>query len=99
MKDQPVVLKNIFFEFNKTALLPASYTELDKVARFMIDEDIKMIEISGHTDNEGSDVYNQKLSEGRAAAVVTYLASKGVLPERMKAVGYGESRACGYKSN
>ena len=87
-----VVLKNIFFEFNKTTLLPASYAELDKVARFMIDDDIKMIEISGHTDNEGSDVYNQKLSEGRAAAVVTYLASKGVLPERMKAVGYGESR-------
>jgi outer membrane protein OmpA-like peptidoglycan-associated protein len=87
-----VVLRNIFFEFNKTTLLPASFAELDKVARFMIDEDIKMIEISGHTDNEGSDVYNQKLSEGRAAAVVTYLASKGVLPERMKAGGYGESR-------
>jgi outer membrane protein OmpA-like peptidoglycan-associated protein len=87
-----VVLKNIFFEFNKTTLLPASYDELDKVARFMIDDDIKMIEISGHTDNEGSDVYNQKLSDGRAAAVVTYLSSKGVLPERMKAVGYGESR-------
>jgi len=87
-----VVLKNIFFEFNKTALLPASYSELDKVSGFMLDEDIKLIEISGHTDNEGSDVYNQKLAEGRAAAVVTYLASKGVLTERMKAVGYGESR-------
>jgi outer membrane protein OmpA-like peptidoglycan-associated protein len=87
-----VVLKNIFFEFNKTTLLPDSYAELDKVARFMIDNDIKMIEISGHTDNEGSDVYNQKLSEGRAGAVVAYLSSKGVLPERMKAVGYGEIR-------
>jgi outer membrane protein OmpA-like peptidoglycan-associated protein len=87
-----VVLRNIFFEFNKTTLLPASFTELDKVARFMIDDDIKLIEISGHTDSEGSDTYNQKLSEGRAAAVVTYLVSKGVLPERMKAVGYGKSR-------
>jgi outer membrane protein OmpA-like peptidoglycan-associated protein len=87
-----VVLNNIFFDFNKTSLLPASYAELDIVARFMIEEDIKQIEISGHTDSEGSDVYNQKLSEGRAAAVVGYLASKGVAPERMLAVGYGESR-------
>ena len=72
--------------------MPASYAELDKVARFMIEEDIKLIEISGHTDSEGSDAYNQKLSDGRAAAVVSYLASKGVIPERMQAVGYGESR-------
>ena len=87
-----VVLENIFFEFNKTDLLPASYAELDKVVQFMLEEDIKQIEISGHTDNEGSDTYNQKLSEGRAAAVVNYLASQGIKPERMLAVGYGESR-------
>ena len=87
-----VVLKDIFFEFDKTNLLPASYTELDIVARFILDNDVKMIEISGHTDSEGSDVYNQKLSEGRAAAVVSYLATKGVAQEKMQAVGYGESR-------
>ena len=87
-----VVLENIFFEFNKTDLLPASYAELDKVVQFMLEENIKLIEISGHTDSEGSDAYNQKLSEGRAASVVTYLASQGVKPERMRAVGYGESR-------
>jgi outer membrane protein OmpA-like peptidoglycan-associated protein len=87
-----VVLENIFFEFNKTELLPASYAELDKVVQFMLEEDIKMIEISGHTDNEGSDTYNKKLSEGRASAVVGYLASKGISTERMAAVGYGESR-------
>jgi outer membrane protein OmpA-like peptidoglycan-associated protein len=87
-----VVLENIFFEFNKTDLLPASYEELDKVVQFMLEEDIKLIEISGHTDNEGSDAYNQKLSEGRAAAVVNYLASQGIKTERMLSVGYGESR-------
>jgi outer membrane protein OmpA-like peptidoglycan-associated protein len=87
-----IVLKNIFFDFNKTELLPESYAELDKVVQFMIEEDIKLIEISGHTDSEGSDTYNQKLSEGRAKAVVTYLEAHGVKPERMKAVGYGESR-------
>ncbi len=87
-----VVLENIFFEFNKTDLLPASYVELDKVVQFMLEENIQLIEISGHTDREGSDAYNQKLSEGRAASVVKYLASQGVKPERMVSVGYGETR-------
>lgn len=87
-----IILENIFFEFNKTELLPESYKELDIVAAFMISEDIDLIEISGHTDSEGSDTYNLKLSEGRARSVVSYLASKGINNDRMKAAGYGESR-------
>lgn len=87
-----IVLENVFFEFDKTVLLPASYTELDKVALFMIDQNIALIEISGHTDSEGTDAYNQKLSEGRAESVVEYLISKGVSPERIRAEGYGETR-------
>jgi outer membrane protein OmpA-like peptidoglycan-associated protein len=87
-----VVLENIFFEFNKTDLLPTSFSELNKIVQFMLEEDIQLIEISGHTDNEGSDAYNLKLSDGRAASVVQYLASQGIKPERMLAVGYGESR-------
>jgi outer membrane protein OmpA-like peptidoglycan-associated protein len=87
-----IVLENVFFEFDKTALLPASYAELDKVALFMIDQNIALIEISGHTDSEGTDTYNQKLSEGRAESVVAYFISKGVSPERIRAEGYGETR-------
>jgi outer membrane protein OmpA-like peptidoglycan-associated protein len=87
-----IVLKNIFFEFNKTTLLPESFPELDKVVDFMIKNDIDLIEISGHTDSDGSDTYNQKLSDGRAKAVVQYLSSKGILATKMKAVGYGESK-------
>ena len=87
-----IILENIFFAFNKTELLPESFPELDKVATFMIEENITKIEISGHTDSEGSDQYNQKLSEGRAQSVVTYLLSKGVNPESLVAVGYGESK-------
>ena len=87
-----IVLENVFFEFDKTVLLPASYAELDKVALFMIDQNIALIEISGHTDSEGTDAYNQKLSEGRAKSVVNYLISKGVSPERIRAEGYGETR-------
>jgi outer membrane protein OmpA-like peptidoglycan-associated protein len=85
-----IVLKNIFFEFNKTTLLPESYPELDKVVDFMVSNDIGLIEISGHTDSDGSESYNQKLSEGRAKSVVQYLVSKGIQASRMKAVGYGE---------
>jgi outer membrane protein OmpA-like peptidoglycan-associated protein len=87
-----IVLENIFFEFNKTDLLPESYLELDKIADFMIENNINRIEISGHTDSEGSDAYNQKLSEGRAQAVVNYLISRGVHPVSMEAVGYGKTR-------
>ncbi|MBN1115843.1 MAG: OmpA family protein [Bacteroidales bacterium] len=87
-----IVLQNIFFEFNKTALLPESFPELDKVVDFMLKNNIGLIEISGHTDSDGSDTYNQKLSEGRARSVVQYLASKGVDAGHMKAVGYGESK-------
>jgi outer membrane protein OmpA-like peptidoglycan-associated protein len=87
-----IVLKNIFFAFNKTDLLPQSFPELDKVADFILNNNIHLIEISGHTDNEGSEAYNQKLSEGRAKAVVAYLVQKGISPDRMRAVGYGESK-------
>ena len=87
-----IVLENIFFEFNKTDLLPESYTELNKVVQFMLENDIKKIEISGHTDSEGSDSYNQKLSEGRAQAVTDYLVSQGIDSSRISTVGYGESR-------
>jgi outer membrane protein OmpA-like peptidoglycan-associated protein len=87
---ESIVLQNIFFEFNKTALLPASFPELDKVAAFVKDNNIRLIEIGGHTDSEGTEAYNQKLSEGRAKSVVGYLKSKGIPMERMQAVGYGE---------
>jgi outer membrane protein OmpA-like peptidoglycan-associated protein len=89
---QSIVLKNIFFEFNKTALLPKSNAELDKVVDFMKNNDIHLIEIGGHTDSEGSDTYNQKLSDGRAKSVVDYLKSRGVLADRLRSFGYGESK-------
>ncbi len=89
---QSIVLENIFFEYNKTALLPQSFPELDKVAQFILGNNISLIEISGHTDSDGSDTYNQKLSEGRAQSVVAYLSSKGIPAARLQAKGYGESR-------
>ena len=87
-----IVLENIFFEFNKSDLLPESFSELDKVADIIKSNNIQKIEISGHTDSEGSDAYNKKLSEGRAKSVVAYLSQKGVEAEVLLAIGYGESR-------
>lgn len=87
-----IVLENIFFDYNKTTLLSASFPELDKVVAFINDNNIHVVEISGHTDSDGSDQYNQKLSEGRAKSVVVYLAEKGIGNERLIAKGYGESK-------
>ncbi|WP_462280177.1 OmpA family protein [Salinivirga cyanobacteriivorans] len=87
-----IVLNNIFFETGKTALLPQSYTELDKVAAFIKDNNISKIEISGHTDDVGNPQYNQKLSEGRAKAVVDYLVSQGVSPVVLTDKGYGQDK-------
>jgi outer membrane protein OmpA-like peptidoglycan-associated protein len=89
---ESIVLKNIFFEFNKTTLLPKSFAELDKVVEYMINNDIHLIEIGGHTDSEGSDAYNLKLSDGRAKAVVDYLKNKGISPDRMRSFGYGKTK-------
>ena len=72
--------------------MPASYPELDKVVQFMIENDIHKIEISGHTDSDGSDSYNKTLSEGRAKSVANYLISKGVDQTRLQAVGYGKTK-------
>jgi outer membrane protein OmpA-like peptidoglycan-associated protein len=58
----------------------------------MTDIPTMKIELSGHTDSDGSDTYNQKLSENRAKAVVDYLVKRGIKAERMVAVGYGESK-------
>ncbi|MEA1897665.1 MAG: OmpA family protein [Bacteroidota bacterium] len=86
---EKIVLKNIFFEFNKSTLSKESFTELDRVTDFLEKNSELRIEISGHTDNVGSADYNQRLSEGRAKAVVEYLVSKGVESSRLEFVGYG----------
>lgn len=87
-----IILKNIFFETGKATLLPKSFEELDKVVSFMKTFEIDQIEISGHTDSDGSDQANQVLSENRAKAVAAYLVSQGIAPESLIAIGYGESR-------
>jgi outer membrane protein OmpA-like peptidoglycan-associated protein/tetratricopeptide (TPR) repeat protein len=86
-----IVLKNIFFDFDKATLRPESTVELENLRKILVDNGTIKVEISGHTDSKGSDEYNLKLSDDRAKAVVDYLISKGIKKERLVYKGYGES--------
>jgi outer membrane protein OmpA-like peptidoglycan-associated protein len=86
-----VVLQNIYFETGKATLKSESFFSLDRVVELLIDNGTLHIEISGHTDNVGSDKANQKLSEERAKSVVNYLIGKGISSDRLTYKGYGES--------
>ncbi len=83
-----VVLQNIYFEFGKSTLKPESYASLNNVVSLLESNETVRIEISGHTDNVGSLKANTKLSTDRAKAVVDYLISKGIRPDRLEYKGY-----------
>lgn len=86
-KDSKIVLKNVFYETASANLDPKSYKELDELIKIMKDHPNLKIEISGHTDNEGSRATNLSLSERRGQSVVNYL-SKDIAVNRMVAKGY-----------
>lgn len=86
-----VIIKNIYFNFDKTDLKPESFPELNRLTRLMKENPGITIEIGGHTDDKGSDEYNVELSDGRANSVMNYLLEQGIDADRMIAKGYGES--------
>jgi OOP family OmpA-OmpF porin len=87
-----VRLDNVQFAFDKADLLPGYEKELDKLVDLMTDFPFLRVEIEGHTDDQGSDAYNLKLSDDRAKAVVDYLLKKKVEQGRLSWKGYGESK-------
>lgn len=87
-----IILKNIFFDFDKATLRPESTNELERLTKLLTDVPTLKIEISGHTDSKGADVYNKTLSNNRAKAVVDYLITKGIASDRLTSVGYGEEQ-------
>jgi len=90
--DKPVVVNNVYYDFNVAELRPESSTELDKlVTMFEANPDI-IVEISSHTDSKGSNKLNQRLSNARAKSVVDYLVSKGVDKNKLKAIGYAATQ-------
>ena len=86
----PVLVDNIFFEFDKARLLPSSALALDSLVLLLNENPNITIELSAHTDYKGSNDYNKTLSQRRAEAVVEYLIGKGIPSERLTPVGYGE---------
>lgn len=86
-----IILKNIFFDFDKATLRPESTNELERLTKLLNDVPTLKIEISGHTDSKGADDYNMKLSDNRAKAVVDYLVKAGIASNRLTFKGYGET--------
>lgn len=87
-----IVLNNIFFDVDKFELRPESYPELEKVAAFLLQNPTLKIEISGHTDNTGTESYNQQLSEKRAKSVADFLNSKTISKNQVQIKGYGSKK-------
>lgn len=96
-----VIVENILFDFDKADILPQASQTLDKAVMAMQLNPSLNIELSAHTDSKGSDAYNLKLSEARAQNVKQYFVQKGISEDRIKAIGYGETRllnGCGNKA-
>jgi outer membrane protein OmpA-like peptidoglycan-associated protein len=93
------VIPNIYYDYDKATLRPESEAVLDSILIFFKDNKDLTIEIGSHTDSRGSDSYNLKLSQARAQSVVDYLIAKGIAPDRLVAVGYGETKLVNKCSN
>lgn len=87
--DKPIVLQNVLYEFDSDKLTEASKLILNNLFNIMIDNENIEIELSAHTDNIGSAIYNIDLSQRRAKSCVDYLVSKGISVSRMTSKGYG----------
>ena len=87
-----IQLKNIYFEFDKDELMPRSFVELNKLLKIMRENPKLVIEIMGHTDALGDDVYNLDLSRRRALAVVNFLLENKINKSRLRSHGEGETK-------
>jgi outer membrane protein OmpA-like peptidoglycan-associated protein len=88
----PVLIENIFYDFDKATLRPESATALDELVDLLNDNPHVTIELSAHTDYKGSDQYNERLSQRRAESVVNYLIAHGIAADRLTPKGYGEGK-------
>ena len=86
----PVLIDNIFYDFDKATLRPESKTALDDLVKLLNENPNITIELSAHTDYKGSAEYNKRLSQRRAESVVNYLIENGIAADRLTPVGYGK---------
>lgn len=89
---KPVVVDNIFYDFDKATLRPESKEALNELVQVLRDNPNVTIEMASHTDRKGTDEYNIDLSSRRARSVTDYLIEQGISPDRLQSQGYGESR-------
>jgi outer membrane protein OmpA-like peptidoglycan-associated protein len=89
---KPIVLPAILFESDKAVIKPESEAVLIQAYNTLMENAEIEVEIGGHTDAIGSDAANDRLSQRRADSVRQWLVNKGVAPNRLRSVGYGESR-------
>jgi len=92
VKQSVVIQADALFDFDKSVLRPDGRKSIDDALAKLQGVDVEMVIATGHTDSVGSDAYNQKLSERRAAAVKDYLVSKGIPAAKITTIGKGESQ-------
>ena len=88
----PVLIDNIFYDFDKATLRPESQAALDELVKLLNENPNVTIELSSHCDYKGSSVYNKGLAQRRAESVVNYLVDKGIARDRLSPVGYGKEK-------
>ena len=91
-KNDILILENLFFDHDKTTIKNASTQSMEDLYQALLNNPDMRILIIGHTDNVGSDAYNQKLSDGRAKSVRNEMIRRGISPDRMEWIGMGESQ-------
>ncbi|MBI2279332.1 MAG: OmpA family protein [Bacteroidetes bacterium] len=97
--DKPIVLENIYYDFDKWNIRPDAALELDKLVKILVDNPKIDIEMGSHTDSRGNDRYNLILSEKRAMAAVQYLIASGIDKKRLTYKGYGEKKLVNHCAN
>lgn len=90
--EKPIILNNIYYDFDKFDLRDASLEELDNLIGLLLQNSNISIQLGSHTDSNGTENYNKTLSENRAREAVTYLIENGIAPDRLKWFGFGESK-------
>ena len=88
----PVLVRNVFYEFDSADLTPNSTQALDSLVDLLVENPNITIELASHCDYRGPDDYNLRLSQRRAESVVRYLIDHGIAEDRLSPVGYGEER-------
>lgn len=92
LSDGKIIVNGIRFDVNKATIKPESYGAINEILSLMNKQPDLNFSVEGHTDSDGDDQLNQKLSEARALAVMDYLIQNGISAKRLKSAGWGESK-------